>query len=255
MLVLSISAIIGLFFEFIGQIVYQAESKSRLGGTWFDLFYFIILFAAIFLGLLNGTWLQYRLAIVSFLTVALVMVISELDTVIMQNSVGSALKSTGLFFLSFAIIPWICIFGSEPTSVVNQYKPSLPSIPGVQQFNIPKFSNPMMSLSRQPSPPSAAVDSQPGVNFYPAAIAPQSVPSEVIQTATSARALYQCKKLLSVYEFTINTDEANPEDPSELSFQKGEILTIIESKGKWWQARKSDGKAGIVPSNYLELIA
>ncbi|KAF7373318.1 SH3 domain-containing protein [Mycena sanguinolenta] len=48
--------------------------------------------------------------------------------------------------------------------------------------------------------------------------------------------------------------EASEDDPSELSFVKGEILDILDRRGKWWQAKKTDGSIGIAPSNYLLII-
>lgn len=47
---------------------------------------------------------------------------------------------------------------------------------------------------------------------------------------------------------------ASAEDPSELSFAKGEVLDVLDKQGKWWQAKKSDGTTGIAPSNYLQII-
>ena len=40
------------------------------------------------------------------------------------------------------------------------------------------------------------------------------------------------------------TDTANPDDPNEISFTKGESLEIIDKQGKWWQAKKTDGSVG-----------
>ncbi|RXW21352.1 hypothetical protein EST38_g4502 [Candolleomyces aberdarensis] len=47
---------------------------------------------------------------------------------------------------------------------------------------------------------------------------------------------------------------ASSEDPGELPFKKGEMLDILDRSGKWWEARRADGRAGIVPSNYLRVV-
>ena len=43
---------------------------------------------------------------------------------------------------------------------------------------------------------------------------------------------------------TRSIDTANSEDPTEISFAKGEILDIVDKQGKWWQSRRADGSTG-----------
>lgn len=75
-----------------------------------------------------------------------------------------------------------------------------------------------------------------------------------------ATALHDCKSNVQtkINEGRItnysSVDQGSAEDPNELSFEKDEILDILDKRGNWWQARKQDGSTGIVPSNYVSLI-
>jgi hypothetical protein len=39
-------------------------------------------------------------------------------------------------------------------------------------------------------------------------------------------------------------DTGTPEDPTELSFKKGEVLDVFNKSDQWWEARTADGKEG-----------
>ncbi|KAI8997655.1 SH3 domain-containing protein [Pilobolus umbonatus] len=49
----------------------------------------------------------------------------------------------------------------------------------------------------------------------------------------------------------IHNYSASNDDPNELSFSKGETLYVHEKQGSWWQAKKSNGVVGMIPSNYV----
>ncbi|KAG6873829.1 hypothetical protein C0995_010441 [Termitomyces sp. Mi166 len=72
--------------------------------------------------------------------------------------------------------------------------------------------------------------------------------SPLPENALSAEPTFSYKAR-ALYAYT-----ASPDDPSEMSFAKGDILDIVDKNGKWWHARKPDGKIGIAPSNYLQII-
>lgn len=45
------------------------------------------------------------------------------------------------------------------------------------------------------------------------------------------------------------------QEPTDLSFEKNEILDIIEKpQEEWWEARNALGNVGLVPGNYLVRI-
>ena len=49
--------------------------------------------------------------------------------------------------------------------------------------------------------------------------------------------------------------EYKGEMPEDLTFRKGEELSVSDTSGQWWLASKSDGTTGYIPSNMVEIIA
>ncbi|KAJ8324166.1 Transmembrane osmosensor [Batrachochytrium dendrobatidis] len=94
------------------------------------------------------------------------------------------------------------------------------------------------------SPAMPAATATPGSLAFKSSAAPSSAISNELNTGRQVKALYA---------YT-----ANASDPAEISFVKGEILTIIETKGKWWRVTKTleNGSKmdGIAPSNYLQIL-
>lgn len=49
----------------------------------------------------------------------------------------------------------------------------------------------------------------------------------------------------------------NSGNAEELAFQKGDLMDIIDQPTDdpdWWEARKADGKTGLIPRNYVEVV-
>lgn len=91
---------------------------------------------------------------------------------------------------------------------------------------------------------------------HPTAVAEPAAPTQQATTtrkASKGKGVPRDQRTYPRAE-AIFTYKAGQEDPGELSFKKGDILQILDSTGKWWEARRADGTSGIVPSNYLRML-
>lgn len=76
-------------------------------------------------------------------------------------------------------------------------------------------------------------------------------PATAIQPPTPVKSGNVMETVIALYAFEASTQE-------ELSFSKGEQLDIVDHPAHdpdWWMARNSRGNEGLVPRNYIEVIA
>jgi len=225
-------AVIGWIVAFGG-----ACALTRIVGsyTWFVIIFELFLIAGVAISVATDAVRYYRLAIIAFLATNFYFVTTVVNNTIYTGVVSLQAVAAGHIFIGIVNIAWIFAFGSEDGSYVYS------------SINAIAINKPMESQT---------VHSGPGGHIHgghsgpggPATNIPMNTQENMNTVVVSHNAEYAYKaKALYAYE-------ANPEDPSELSFGKGEILDIVDNKGKWWQARKTDGTVGIAPSNYLQVI-
>ncbi|KAF9199897.1 Transmembrane osmosensor, partial [Haplosporangium sp. Z 27] len=207
---------IGWFIAFISVCAIGASPHL----VWVDVFYNLFLLLGATLAVATQAVYNYRLVILTAIGGSLSLLFSCIDGALAGGQAKYSALAAGLIFQSLVLIFWIFYFGSEEESLVKRT---------IEGFTIPRTPGANGGAHGVVSP-----NQQPMENLSSVVVAPTA------DYAYKARALYSY--------------DANPEDSNELSFVKGEVLDIVDNKGKWWQARKQDGTVGIAPSNYLQLI-
>ncbi|GAA5884695.1 hypothetical protein JCM6882_005356 [Rhodosporidiobolus microsporus] len=273
----------GWFAAFVGQVVLeskyhsQGKSGSAVGVPWFGIFLQLFLNVGVFITLATDGVGANKFQLSIFLAVALVMAVIGVNSGIFNDTSFQLAIGAGWLILAVVDILWILYFTSSDeawfvsvfdmgSSIHFSSRSSVNGTlsrrlgPGGRNGSSIGMAGPGSAVTYQnyqgikgPGGPGSIANTHhtgaQSVSVHdlqmeqsPAGTAPSlmgeaGIAPEYTGSVLKARALYSYS--------------ASPDDPNEISFAKGEVLDILDNSGKWWQARKSDGTRGIVPSNYV----
>lgn len=232
------------------------------GAYWWIMIFELALVLGVILLILAGSFIQYRFVVLTFLAVSISYITGQLSTAISlaTDGNGSSVRAAGSAFAAGYVvliiiqIIWVFAFGSEPHSYVGKFAQH--SRNSIQQHphhigsaagagaagGLAAGTVAQSSLNNNNNPPNETIQDKTAyenspTNQSPTMTHPSMATSPVLEYNERVEALHEYR--------------ANPEDPSELSFDRGDILEIVDRRGNWWQARKADGSTGIIPSNYF----
>ena len=256
LLALACPLVLGWLLFFIGTCMATGYYFAA-PFAWFVVFYIIFMTAAIVLATLTQRVAAFRLPLISLITLAIAFLAVSMMQTAYSGRTAPNLCTVGGVFMVLPLFLALVLIGYEGD--VNEL--------------IPSFSVKQESKDSQPplSPSMTVVDvgeSAPPTAFHSEFTQHQLAPAMNIKTLDRDLLEKRQSVLVDRERSTANYSHraealysysADPEDPSELSFSKGDVLQILDTSGKWWQAKRDhpDGtfSIGIAPSNYLKLIS
>ena len=261
------------------------SSATYLRFTWWGLVYELILILIILLMYLNHTIELYKFTLVGLLAVATVYTTNSVNTLIYNsNNNGNLCCAAGCILLSMLNIIWVVYFGGHPESPTNQFIDSFSGkLSPFLHGQVPSSSNKMEDsdfvAGARPAFNSYSVNGSRNSQFTASKNNPTNGKSNYMLSSqlnalenfssshvndNARKMYYKSEKINDDFDLPATTYrykakalysyEANPEDINEISFEKDEILEVDDIDGKWWQAKRANGKVGICPSNYVKLL-
>ncbi|KAK9768352.1 Transmembrane osmosensor [Basidiobolus ranarum] len=220
-------AICGWLISFVCTIVLGSS-----GFTWFVVVFTLVLLLMAIAALFTQSVWHYRFPLLTLTAAVIGLLIFQIDDTIYDKTRSIIALGAGSLITAVGLAPWLFLFGRDDdidSAEVINHQVTTNRQPMVQARN---------QSTSQPAPAIAPI--------------PPVVP---VTTATTPKPTnlpsnnnypYQAQALYGY--------EASPDDPNEVSFLKDEVVHVADTKGKWWQAKKSDGSTGIVPSNFFRIV-
>lgn len=280
---ISIS-IVGWIIAFAGSIAVDTDGKFPTL-TWWGLVFEIFIIAGVIYVTATASIQAYRLALVSFLSAAIIYTTNSTNNFVWDGTPSSGAVAAGHILLSIMNILWTFYFGTTDDERIHAFIDSF-SINGgyndggayggsmhrsnpflarnTQEMDmyrnhnrISRFGGSGMNRSdSQSQHPQMFTSAQLGgfenssghkdeVSEGRNSSYPNTRSMQSDSLSVPAEYNYRAK---AIYSYRASEDDAN-----EISFEKGEILEVSDISGRWWQARRANGEVGICPSNYVEL--
>lgn len=218
------SLVLGSIFWLIAfsGVAANSSSESSPWILWFYAIFSFFVLAGMYFIVCAGLLAQYRVTALSFVAITFTFSVLAIQNLTFKLEPATIVATIGYFLFTFVLFFWMLTVGhlGEMSDLAPTFNTNMANFSRDQEvgFHLP---NPRFNPSG---------DFQ-GLGFGT---------MESINYNIETRALYSY--------------QGNPSDPNELPFEKGDILFVGETHGKWWPARNSAGRTGTVPSNYLEII-
>ena len=222
-------AVLGWLIAFISSIAANATAGNFSHFAWWAIMYQLVVIIGTCTAILYGTTNAYQVAICAFLASALSFTTSTTNALIYSSAGAQQAAAAGHIFLSLVNIVWILYFGSHEESAphvwIDSYSvnkgPTLPDGPRPMSSAIyptNRFGTPYPKTIGEHEANEAAL-------MIPTQSTVDTTRTKNRQTMATVNSVagpieynYRAKALYSY--------EANPEDPNELSFTKGDYLEV-----------------------------
>ncbi|KAI8993433.1 hypothetical protein BDB01DRAFT_902960 [Pilobolus umbonatus] len=230
LLVSSVIAITGWIITFISGC-----KINVLKGAWWIVIYELVIIIGHLIVFSLGTAHNHRIACVAFLASSIPLLTIQIDYVVQNDKPSLQKLYIHAYGVGYAIIliiqySWILVLGSDKETFLGR----LGYLPEEEKCLLKSQCSRIFTEGN-------LVDMSSALNRLNRPIYPESS-----DRAFMRESIVEYKiKVQALHEY-----EGCAQDPNELSFEKGEIMDIIDNKGNWWQARKHNGSIGIIPSNY-----